>query len=56
MRCNIHLGGMGTEAYKRMLKEEGKEYMAKLEKDRNVTVKAVDHYTNLLAYYKTLTI
>jgi hypothetical protein len=47
---------MGAEAYKRMLKEEGKEYMAQLEKDRQVTVKAYDHYTQLLAYYKTVTL
>ena len=52
--CNIWHGGMGAEAYKRMLKEEGKEYMAQLEQDRNITVKAIDHYRQLLAYYKTV--
>lgn len=60
MRClrwqcyhdNINLGGMGAEAYKKMLKEEGKEYMDKLEQDRQKTVKAIDHYLELLEYYK----
>lgn len=56
MRCNCHLGGMGAEAYKRMLKEEGKVYMDKLEQDRNVTVKSTDHYTKLLNEYRTITI
>jgi len=45
---------MGAEAYKRMLREEGKTYMDKLEKDRQVTVKAYDFYIKLLAEYKTV--
>jgi len=53
-RCNINLGGCGAEAYKRMLKEEGKAYMNKLEQDRNVTVKASDYYPKLLEEYKTI--
>ena len=52
--CNIHRGGMGAEAYKRMLKEEGKAYMDKLEKDRQITVKAYDHFIHLLDYYTSL--
>lgn len=55
MTCNIHRGGMGAEAYKRMLREEGKEYMDKLEKDRQVSVKAYDYYVKLLEEYKTIT-
>ena len=51
--CNINKGGMGAEAYKRMLKEEGKAYMHKLEKDRQKSVKAYDHYVQLLEEYKT---
>jgi hypothetical protein len=53
-RCNLFLGGQGAIFYKRMLKEEGKEYMARLELDRQVTVKASDYYTKLLAEYKTI--
>lgn len=52
--CNIWKSGMGAEAYKRMLKEEGKPYMEKLEQDRNKSVKAYDFYVDLLAYYKSI--
>ena len=54
MRCNVHMGGMGAEAYKRMLREEGKAYMDKLEEDRQKTVKAYTHYEELLEYYKSI--
>lgn len=54
MRCNIHLGGQGGVAYARMLKEEGYMYMENLSRERQVTVKAYDHYSRLLAYYKTI--
>jgi hypothetical protein len=47
---------MGAEAYKRMLKEEGKEYMAQLERDRQKTVKAYDFYVKLLEEYKTISL
>lgn len=53
-RCNIHLGGQGAIAYARMLKEEGKAYMKKLEHDRTITVKSTDWYTKLLAEYLTI--
>lgn len=52
--CNINCGGQGAEAYKRMLKEEGKAFMNKLEKDRQISVKAYDHYGWLLNKYKLL--
>lgn len=52
--CNINKGGMGAEAYKRMLREEGKAYMDKLEEDRRKLVNAYDHYSSLLKYYKDL--
>lgn len=52
--CNINLGGAGTEAYKRMLREEGQAYVDKLEVDRQKTVKAYDHYIALLEYYKSI--
>jgi hypothetical protein len=47
-RCNINLGGNGAVFYARMLKEIGAEKMKQLEEDRNVTVKARDHYEQLL--------
>ena len=52
--CNIWHGGMGADFYKRMLREEGKAYMDLLEKDRQKTVKTIDHYIELLAYYKSI--
>lgn len=54
MRCNVHQGGMGAEAYKKMLREEGQAYMDKLEQERQQSVKAYDHYQELLIYYRTI--
>ncbi len=54
MRCNIHGGGMGGVAYQKMLKEKGKKFMEQLEKDRQITVKAMDHYITILEQYKSL--
>lgn len=51
--CNIHHGGMGAEAYKKMLREEGKAFMKQLEQDRQKTIKAYDFYVELLETYKT---
>lgn len=53
-RCNLFLGGMGATFYARMLKEIGPEEMAKLEKDRQVTVRAYDFYVELLEKYRKL--
>lgn len=53
-RCNLFLGGQGAVAYKRMLKEEGKIYMDKLESDRKIIVKASDFYPILLEEYKQI--
>lgn len=52
--CNINLGGMGADFYKRMLKEEGQEYMIRLEMDRRKTVKAYDHYIKVFAEYEEI--
>ena len=53
-RCNIHLGGMGAEFYRRMFILEGQEYMEKLVADRQVSVKAYDHYISLIGNYEKL--
>ena len=53
-RCNIFLGGMGAEFYERMLRIEGKEYMDKLLKDKQITVNAMDWYLKLLEEYKQI--
>jgi len=53
MRCNIHGGGMGAEAYKKMVSDIGQEFVNQMDKDRHSLVKAYDHYLLLLAEYKT---
>lgn len=53
--CNIHRGGAGAEAYKRMLREEGKAFMEELELEKQKTVNAYDEYVALLEYYKSIT-
>lgn len=49
--CNINKGGMGADFYKRMLKEIGNKAMEQLQKDRQVIIKAYDHYVILLDKY-----
>ena len=39
--CNIHLGGNGAEFYRRLVEQEGQEYM-----------KAYDHYVQLITEYQ----
>ncbi len=53
-KCNIHHGGAGAVFYARMLRENGQEHMELLEKDRQITVKAYDHYIKLIEEYKKL--
>lgn len=45
---------MGADFYKRLKEEMGDISMAQLEADRQITVKAYDHYLQLLEVYKTL--
>ena len=52
--CNINLGGNLAEYYRKMLKENGKRYMDKLYADKQKTVKAHDHYLELLERYKSI--
>lgn len=52
--CNVWKGGQGADFYAKMLKEIGKKNMAILQKDRQVEVRAYDHYERLLAEYKTI--
>lgn len=49
--CNINLGGNGAEFYKRLVQKEGQEYVDKLFEDKNITVKAYDHYLMLIDKY-----
>ncbi|MFA6314954.1 MAG: recombination protein NinG [Candidatus Paceibacterota bacterium] len=52
--CNINRGGMGADFYKKMLNEIGQVEMEKLERDRQVSVKAYDHYLKILSEYQKL--
>lgn len=52
--CNCYRGGMGAEFIENMRRIEGDEYVDQILKDRNVTVKAYDHYLKLLEEYKKL--
>lgn len=52
MGCNQFKGGMGADFFRRMLEENGEEYMEQLQADRRVEVKAYDHYQKLLEEYK----
>lgn len=38
--CNINLGGNGSQFYKRLVEENGQDYVDQLFKDKNVTIKA----------------
>src|ERR1039458_10438378 len=46
--CNLFQGGRGADFYKRMVEEIGQSAMLALEKDRQVMVKAMDHYIKIL--------
>lgn len=52
--CNINLGGRGADFYARMLNEIGEEKMAQLQRDRQVTVNAMEHYLKLINEYTEL--
>ncbi len=52
--CNINKGGMGADFLKRMQNENSVEFMEQLQNDRQVTVKAYEHYEKLLEKYKNL--
>jgi hypothetical protein len=51
---NINLGGNGSEFYRRLVKENGEEFVEKLFALKGQTTKAIDHYTKLLNEYKEL--
>lgn len=52
--CNMNLGGNGAIFIENMRKIEGDEYVDKILQDRNVTVKALDHYIEILEEYKEI--
>lgn len=52
--CNINLGGNGAIFIENLRRIEGNDYVDQILKDRQVTVKAYDHYVQLLDFYKTI--
>lgn len=52
--CNINCGGMGAYFIEKMRQVEGDEYVNQILTDRSKTVKAYDHYLNLLNEYKKI--
>lgn len=52
--CNINLGGNGAEFYRRLVENEGQGYVDELFRDKQKTVKALDHYLFLLDKYKSM--
>lgn len=50
-KCNIHHGGAGAEFYRKMTVEIGPTAMDELIRDRQVSVKAYDHYIKLIGEY-----
>lgn len=53
-RCNLWLGGMGAVFIENMRKIEGNRYVNKILYDRNIIVKAYDHYESVLEEYQKL--
>lgn len=52
--CNIDLGGNGAVYLERVIEEKGHEYVAELIKDKQVSVRARDHYQGLIVTYGAL--
>ena len=52
--CNINLGGMGGEFYRRLVKEIGQDKVDELFVLKSQTVKAYDHYSMLLCEYRLI--
>lgn len=52
--CNINLGGNGAVFYSKVLREHGKDYIEQLERDKQVSVRAMEHYLTLIEKYKVL--
>lgn len=52
--CNIRHGGRGADFIENMRRIEGNEYVDSILNDRKKTVKAYDHYQELLAKYKEI--
>lgn len=52
--CNINLGGNGAVFYKKLLEEKGQEHIDNLFRLKTQTIKATDHYLQLLEEYSKM--
>lgn len=52
--CNINCGGNSAVFYRNMVEVEGQDYVDKIYNDKQITVKAMDHYVKLLDEYRKL--
>lgn len=52
--CNINLGGCGAIFIENLRQKEGNDYVDQILKDRSLTVKAYDHYVQLLSELEKL--
>lgn len=52
--CNIRHGGRGADFIENMRRIEGNEYVDSILEDREKTIKAYDHYLELLEKYKVI--
>ena len=50
--CNINLGGNGAVFIENMRQREGNRYVNKIIKDRQISVKAMEHYQKILKEYQ----
>lgn len=53
-RCNIWLSGNQSFFYRNLVRDMGKEYVDQLFIDQQKSVKAYDHYLELLTKYKEM--
>jgi len=52
--CNINCGGQGAEFYRRLVRDEGQEYVDQLFIDKEKIVKAYDFYLDTIENYKKM--
>lgn len=52
--CNIWGGGRGAEFLRNMIIREGQDYVDQIFRDKNLIVKAYDHYERLLVEYQII--
>lgn len=53
-KCNIHYGGMGATFIEKMRMIEGDKYVNQIIKDKQVSLKAFDHYQKILLEYEQI--